>query len=146
MLDETLIEIPDFGAAAVFVADPDGTLIELVQSPGDLEAPPAGELERGPLARWRGCRAVATLRVAGGEPPALPALFADAPAVCTRNAREHFGQARVAQGREIDRLVGLVRGRRRCSRWCAGRTRRRRLAAARDEVHVAHELGAEPRD
>jgi catechol 2,3-dioxygenase-like lactoylglutathione lyase family enzyme len=42
VLDETLIDIPDFGAAAVFVADPDGTLIELVQSPGDLEAPPGG--------------------------------------------------------------------------------------------------------
>lgn len=42
VLAETLIEIPEFGAAAVFVADPDGTLIELVQSPGDPEAPPGG--------------------------------------------------------------------------------------------------------
>lgn len=42
VLDETMIDIPDFGAAAVFIADPDGTLIELVQSPGDLEAPPGG--------------------------------------------------------------------------------------------------------
>jgi catechol 2,3-dioxygenase-like lactoylglutathione lyase family enzyme len=42
VLDETLIDIPAFGAAAVFIADPDGTLIELVQSPGDLEAPPGG--------------------------------------------------------------------------------------------------------
>lgn len=42
VLDETLINIPDFGAAAIFIADPDGTLIELVQSPGDLEAPPGG--------------------------------------------------------------------------------------------------------
>jgi catechol 2,3-dioxygenase-like lactoylglutathione lyase family enzyme len=42
VLDETFIDIPDFGAAAVFIADPDGTLIELVQSPGDLEAPPGG--------------------------------------------------------------------------------------------------------
>ena len=42
VLDETLIDIPDFGAAAIFIADPDGTLIELVQSPGDLEAPPGG--------------------------------------------------------------------------------------------------------
>jgi len=42
VLDDTLIEMPDFGAAAIFVADPDGTLIELVQSPGDLEAPPGG--------------------------------------------------------------------------------------------------------
>ena len=42
VLDETLIDIPDFGAAAVFITDPDGTLIELVQSPGDPEAPPGG--------------------------------------------------------------------------------------------------------
>ena len=42
VLDETHIDMPDFGAAAIFVADPDGTLIELVQSPGDLEAPPGG--------------------------------------------------------------------------------------------------------
>lgn len=42
VLDETLIEIPDFGAAAVFITDPDGTLIELVQAPGDPEAPPGG--------------------------------------------------------------------------------------------------------
>jgi glyoxylase I family protein len=42
VLDETLIEIPEFSAAAIFIADPDGTLIELVQSPGDLEAPPGG--------------------------------------------------------------------------------------------------------
>src|SRR5215470_16772337 len=32
VLDDTLIDIPDFGAAAVFITDPDGTLIELVQS------------------------------------------------------------------------------------------------------------------
>jgi catechol 2,3-dioxygenase-like lactoylglutathione lyase family enzyme len=42
ILDDTLIDLPDFGAAAIFIADPDGTLIELVQSPGDLEAPPGG--------------------------------------------------------------------------------------------------------
>ncbi len=40
VLDETRIEFPEFGSAAVFVCDPDGTLIELVQSPGDLEKPP----------------------------------------------------------------------------------------------------------
>jgi catechol 2,3-dioxygenase-like lactoylglutathione lyase family enzyme len=40
VLDETLIDIPAFAVAAVFIADPDGTLIELVQSPSDLEAPP----------------------------------------------------------------------------------------------------------
>ncbi|HKA39265.1 MAG TPA: VOC family protein [Burkholderiales bacterium] len=42
VLDETMIEIPEFGAAAIFIADPDGALIELVQSPSDLEAPPGG--------------------------------------------------------------------------------------------------------
>jgi glyoxylase I family protein len=42
VLDDTCIDLPEFGAAAVFIADPDGTLIELVQSPGDLEAPPGG--------------------------------------------------------------------------------------------------------
>jgi len=42
VLDETRIDIPEFGAAAIFIVDPDGTLIELVQSPGDLEAPPGG--------------------------------------------------------------------------------------------------------
>lgn len=40
VLAETRLDLPDFGAAAIFLADPDGTLIELVQSPGDLEAPP----------------------------------------------------------------------------------------------------------
>ncbi len=42
VLDDTLIEIPDFAAAAAFIADPDGTLIELVQAPGDPEVPPGG--------------------------------------------------------------------------------------------------------
>ena len=42
ILDETHIDLPDFAAAAIFLTDPDGTLIELVQSPGDLEAPPGG--------------------------------------------------------------------------------------------------------
>src|ERR1700687_4765958 len=35
ILDRTRIDIPAFDAAAVFITDPDGTLIELVQSPGD---------------------------------------------------------------------------------------------------------------
>lgn len=39
-LEKTRIDLPEFGAAAVFLADPDGTLIELVQAPGDVEAPP----------------------------------------------------------------------------------------------------------
>lgn len=39
-LERTRIDIPDFAAAAVFVTDPDGTLIELVQAPGDPAAPP----------------------------------------------------------------------------------------------------------
>ena len=42
VLDESRIDIPDFGAGAVFLCDPDGTLLELVQSPGDPEAPPGG--------------------------------------------------------------------------------------------------------
>lgn len=42
VVDESRIDIPVLEAAAVFVCDPDGTLIELVQSPGDLEAPPGG--------------------------------------------------------------------------------------------------------
>jgi catechol 2,3-dioxygenase-like lactoylglutathione lyase family enzyme len=40
VLDETIIRFPDFGAAACMVTDPDGQLIELVQSPGDPAAPP----------------------------------------------------------------------------------------------------------
>ncbi len=35
VLEKSRIEIPAFEAAAVFVTDPDGTLIELVQAPGD---------------------------------------------------------------------------------------------------------------
>jgi catechol 2,3-dioxygenase-like lactoylglutathione lyase family enzyme len=40
VLAKTKIEIPAFEAAAVFVTDPDGTLIELVQAPGDPSALP----------------------------------------------------------------------------------------------------------
>jgi len=40
VLEETVIRFPDFGAAACFIVDPDGQLIELVQSPGDPAAPP----------------------------------------------------------------------------------------------------------
>ena len=43
VLDETVIQIPAFGAAACFVADPDGQLIELVQAPGDPAAPPRSD-------------------------------------------------------------------------------------------------------
>jgi catechol 2,3-dioxygenase-like lactoylglutathione lyase family enzyme len=35
VLEKSKIEIPAFAAAAAFVADPDGILIELVQAPGD---------------------------------------------------------------------------------------------------------------
>jgi catechol 2,3-dioxygenase-like lactoylglutathione lyase family enzyme len=42
VLDRSRIDIPAFDSAAVLICDPDGTLIELVQSPGDLEAPPGG--------------------------------------------------------------------------------------------------------
>ena len=40
ILEETVIRFPDFGAAACLIVDPDGQLIELVQSPGDPAAPP----------------------------------------------------------------------------------------------------------
>ncbi len=40
ILRETRIDVPAFEAAAVFVTDPDGTLIELVQAPGDPNALP----------------------------------------------------------------------------------------------------------
>lgn len=40
ILDATHIDIPAFAAAAIFIADPDGTLIELVQAPGDPAVPP----------------------------------------------------------------------------------------------------------
>jgi catechol 2,3-dioxygenase-like lactoylglutathione lyase family enzyme len=40
VLDETIIRLPDFGAAACMIVDPDGQLIELVQSPGDPARPP----------------------------------------------------------------------------------------------------------
>jgi len=40
VLDETIIRIPQAQAAACFVVDPDGQLIELVQAPGDTAAPP----------------------------------------------------------------------------------------------------------
>ena len=40
VLDETIIRIPAVRAAASFVVDPDGQLIELVQAPGDPAAPP----------------------------------------------------------------------------------------------------------
>ncbi len=42
VFDETIIRFPEFGAAACMVTDPDGQLIELVQSPGDPTAPPQG--------------------------------------------------------------------------------------------------------
>ncbi len=40
VLDDTLLDFPDFHSAACFVVDPDGQLIELVQAPGDPSAPP----------------------------------------------------------------------------------------------------------
>ena len=35
VIDQTRIEVPQNGVKAVFISDPDGTLIELVQQPGD---------------------------------------------------------------------------------------------------------------
>jgi len=43
VLEETVIRIPEFQAAAAFVVDPDGQLIELVQAPGDPGAPPRSD-------------------------------------------------------------------------------------------------------
>ena len=40
IIEKTRIDLPDFHAAAVFVTDPDGTLIELVQAPGDPSVAP----------------------------------------------------------------------------------------------------------
>jgi catechol 2,3-dioxygenase-like lactoylglutathione lyase family enzyme len=40
VLDASRIDIAAVEAAAVFITDPDGTLIELVQAPGDPEVPP----------------------------------------------------------------------------------------------------------
>ena len=42
VLEDTIIRFPEWGAAACFIVDPDGQLIELVQSPGDPAAPPRG--------------------------------------------------------------------------------------------------------
>jgi len=39
VLDETRIEHPAYGSKLVFVTDPDGTLIELIEIPGDPYAP-----------------------------------------------------------------------------------------------------------
>ncbi|HJQ84263.1 MAG TPA: VOC family protein [Candidatus Binatia bacterium] len=43
VLDETIIRIPEFQAAACLVVDPDGQAIELVQAPGDPAAPPRAD-------------------------------------------------------------------------------------------------------
>jgi catechol 2,3-dioxygenase-like lactoylglutathione lyase family enzyme len=43
VLEETVIRFPEFQAAACFVTDPDGQLIELVQAPGDPAAPPRAD-------------------------------------------------------------------------------------------------------
>ena len=39
VLGDTLIEHPDYGSKLVFVCDPDGTLIELIEIPGDPYTP-----------------------------------------------------------------------------------------------------------
>ena len=43
VLEETVIRFPEFQSAACFIVDPDGQLIELVQVPGDPEAPPRSD-------------------------------------------------------------------------------------------------------
>ncbi len=40
VLDDTILDFPDFESGACFIVDPDGQLIELVQAPGDPSAPP----------------------------------------------------------------------------------------------------------
>jgi len=40
VLDDTVLDFPEFESAACFIADPDGQLIELVQAPGDPADPP----------------------------------------------------------------------------------------------------------
>jgi catechol 2,3-dioxygenase-like lactoylglutathione lyase family enzyme len=40
VLEETILDFPEFESGACFVIDPDGQLIELVQAPGDPSAPP----------------------------------------------------------------------------------------------------------
>ena len=40
VIERSRIDIPAFESAAVFVTDPDGTRIELVQAPGDPTLPP----------------------------------------------------------------------------------------------------------
>lgn len=39
ILEETRTDYPDFGSKLVFIADPDGVLVELVEIPGDPYAP-----------------------------------------------------------------------------------------------------------
>jgi len=40
VLEETVLDFPDFQAGACFILDPDGQLIELGQAPVDPSAPP----------------------------------------------------------------------------------------------------------
>jgi glyoxylase I family protein len=40
VLEDTIVRFPEWQSAACFVFDPDGQLIELVQSPGDPAVPP----------------------------------------------------------------------------------------------------------
>ena len=46
VLDDTLVAHPDYGSKLVFVTDPDGTLIELIEIPGDPYAPFGKPLRR----------------------------------------------------------------------------------------------------
>jgi catechol 2,3-dioxygenase-like lactoylglutathione lyase family enzyme len=39
VLDDTYVHHPDYGSKLVFVCDPDGTLIELIEIPGDPYTP-----------------------------------------------------------------------------------------------------------
>jgi len=46
VLEETRIRNPDFGAEVVFVTDPDGTRLELIQAPGNPRAIPGSTASR----------------------------------------------------------------------------------------------------
>ncbi len=45
VLEKTRMDMPEFESAAVMITDPDGVLIELVQTPGDPALPPGAPPE-----------------------------------------------------------------------------------------------------
>ena len=71
VLERTHIDIPAFEAAAVFITDPDGTLIELVQSPGDPAIPPRGVIRPAALFSSRAGSSGLRGRKPSASPPPL---------------------------------------------------------------------------